>query len=226
MPVKWGCSVCYCSCIAFCCLHVVYSVYVYTSHSYSHCLNPICFVLCVCWLKICCHLLHSSLSSHPSFLSSSFLFSPMPCHNVFVFVCVCVCVCVRVCVCVCRWVGGCVGVGEYSIMQTPWKPGGIKSSQGFAVVLVGLWSPLSHDQMGLGRSGTRPQALDNSASPAMCEHLFSSIKTVIWIFQSHCLMTALSDACMKSKERSISSSEVPSWGMGWPRRRNNDQNCF
>lgn len=61
--------------------------------------------------------------------------------------------------------------------------GALKAARVSAGVLVGFWSPLSHDQMGLGHLGTQPEALNNIASPAMCEHLFSSIKTVIWIFQ-------------------------------------------
>ena len=62
--------------------------------------------------------------------------------------------------------------------------GALKAARVFAGVLVGLWFPLSRDQMSLGHLGTQPEAPDNTASPAMCEHLFSSIKTVIWIFQS------------------------------------------
>lgn len=119
---------------------------------------------------VCAYLLHHIMLSFTSFTAPLFL---------RFFSCA---------VCACR------------AMRAQWEPGGIKSSQGFAaVVLVGSQFPLSRDQMGLGRSGTRPRALDNTASAAMCEHLFSSIKTVIWIFKSHCLMTALSHACMKSK---------------------------
>ena len=138
----------------FCCYTASFCVYM--SHSYSLTLNPICLHVNASNYAVThfIHLLPPSLPpplpSCPPFLCRSFPSSPVLCR--------------RVCVCVC-------------VMR--WEPEGIKSSQGFAVVLVGSWSPLSRDQMGLGRSGTRPQALDNTASPAMCEHLFSSIKTVI-----------------------------------------------
>lgn len=168
-------------CSACCWLkHLAYSVCVYMSH--SHCLNPhlLCMLMCFAASNdaVTCsiHLFPPPFLSPPPVLpycSLPSLSSP---------VCVCVCVCVRAVWCEC----------DGSL-------GALKAARVFAVVLVGSRSPLSRDQMGLGRSGTRPQALDNTASPAMCEHLFSSIKTVIWIFQSHCLMTALRHACMKSK---------------------------
>lgn len=159
--------------------HLAYSVCLHTSLTLfkSHLQHMLTCLLLQMMLSLTSFIssLHLSCVLPPPVLPSSSLPSfPLMCRADL-------CVCVR------------------SVMYMRWKPGGIKSSQGFAVVLVGSWSPLSRDQMGLGRSGTRPQALDNTASPAMCEHLFSSIKTVIWIFQSHFLMTALHHACMKSK---------------------------